>query len=193
MDRWLFLASDYAACIRDTRALALKHGLVWFSSIQIAPPLPGDRLLLAFKLPRQRLFVPLAKFVVEAREARGLETTRGKTPTLAELPEDLRGDFQDAARGSGHGTGYNTRGRTSNPVLCVATVDSFDEVWSGGSGESGGSGGSRSGGSSGPGPHWFPDELKFGLAEDAELDRPYVVRFSPDLLSAPLLPGRFHP
>ncbi len=173
---WIFLAGDYWACIKDTRTLALRHGLIWYSGRpNEAGPHPGDRLLLAFRRERTS-FVPLSMF--EAMSAAEVNAEWPGPPysgCVGVIPEDRRAEYLRARPGRG-GAGYKEWANRTFRALTVSPIDPFSEYWE----------------RSGAGPHDFPAELCFTLSTAPKRSK-YLAQFDPEMFAAPIPPGRFHP
>ena len=175
---YIYFAGDSLACVCDTRALALRHGLIWRSLYDNLYELhPGDRLLLVFWKTDEKRFVPLARF-----RARAVDISRGEQPTVTAaacygvIPQQLRQDFLSATPGVG-GDGYSSADNPDFTAICVEKMegDAVDLIWQGVA----------------AGPHDLPPaQYRYGWGHPT---RPALRHFDPAILVAPLLPSSMYP
>ena len=126
---YIYFASDSLACIRDTRGLALTHGLIWRPLNDSLYDLqPGDHLLLAFWMAAKRHFVPLARF-----KTRQLDAAQDEQPCQAgacycEIPAQILQAFLAAVPGQGGGHGYIAAENPGLTAICVEQLQLNDAV-----------------------------------------------------------------
>lgn len=167
-NRWLYLASDYCACVRDTRALTLRHHLLWYPGT--ADPGPGDSLLLGFRTGLT--FVPLGKFRLQDPSLSGLTRASSRYGRcVAEIPDDQWEEIRRAVEGRSRGAGYAEPRR----ALVVEPIADFAAEWA----------------LVPAGPHESPPSFRFGVSRDE--DSSYLEPFDPAVLSAPMLPQQYWP
>ncbi len=135
MGSHIYFAGESLACLADTKALALRHHLIWRPPARFPAALPGERLLFTFW--RGRLaeptsgFIPLLmcrlRFPIRVEQAADLQSYMGI------IPAAIRDDFLHAARGL-DGTGYRQADNSSFAAICVdieadlaAEQDDLDE------------------------------------------------------------------
>src|SRR5206468_2895598 len=131
---YIYFAGDSLTCVRDTRNLALAHGLIWRLLYPHLYQLqPRDRLLLVFWKTGEG-FVPLVRFRTRAFDsARGEQPVAGWGDCYCALPAALQPDFLSAAPGVG-GTGYTAAGNPEFTAICVEKLeeeDAVDLLWRG--------------------------------------------------------------
>jgi hypothetical protein len=176
---YIYFASNSLACVRDTRALTLAHGLIWRPLNRNLYRLqPGDRLLLAFWLRQLRRFVPLARLRTRALDANLGEQPCAGGPCYCIIPNPIRHPFLTAHQGENGGRGYTAIDNPQFTAVCVEKLkrnDPVDQIWQG----------------LGHGPHDLPPiQHRYGWAN---LPRPAMRHFDVQQLAAPLLPQSMHP
>jgi hypothetical protein len=174
---YIYFAGDSLACVRDTRELALTHGLIWrklYDSIYELEP--GDHLLLVFWKAGEG-FVPLARF-----QTRTSDRTRGEHPVAGwgscycVIPTQLQQDFLGAHPGV-RGKGYTAADNPEVTAICVEKLEASDDVdaiWVGVAG----------------GPHDLPVAHRYGWSGQT---RPALQHFDSGRLVAPILPPQMRP
>jgi hypothetical protein len=180
---YIYFAGDSLACVRDTRALALQHHLIWRSfNSQLYELQPGDHLLLAFWKSDVRRFVPLARF-----KARAVAAAQGEQPfhqlgqCYCVIPQQIQQGFLNAAHGENGGHGYTAGGVDGNPdltAICIEArepMDAVDKIWQ----------------NVGQGPHDLPPvQYRYGWVNPP---RRALSHFGAQHLRAPILPLNMRP
>lgn len=131
MKNWAYVASDARACIRDTRALALSQGLIWYPSRPFKDTSPGDRLLFCYRTgPGVMTCLGVFELMdATARTKDALDTPIEKVPVFGEDVWDSVWDhFREATKGR-DGAGYAANARRR--VMCVKTLDPLEANWAG--------------------------------------------------------------
>jgi hypothetical protein len=175
---YIYFASDTLACARDTRALALAHGLIWRPRSQNLYQLQaGDHLLLVFWKRQVQRFVPLARF-----KARAAAADRGEQPCQAGdcycvIPQRIRQQFLNAAPGQNSGHGYTAVENARFTAICIERLrpsDAVDQIWQ----------------NVGHGPHDLPGvQYRYGWQY---IPRQALLPFSAQRLAPRILPANMH-
>jgi len=176
---YIYFAGDSLACVRDTLALALKHGLIWRSlhANLYRLPQPGDHLLLVFWKTDEQRFVPLARFQTRAFDGSREQAVAGWGICYCVIPAQVQQHFLNAVAGPG-GYGYTTADNPDFTAICVEKLeatDAVDLIWHGVA----------------AGPHELPPvQYRYGWANPTQ---PALQHFNARLLNAPILPPSMYP
>jgi hypothetical protein len=131
MNTWLYTASDARACVADTRAITLKHRLLWHGGEINTQLERGDLMLLAFRLPQGAL-AALATFALDDAAHRlnvQLERLPPRSRCYGEgVFDTIWDDFAGARPGRNRGLGFQA---TRRRVLALRVHDELDDLWRG--------------------------------------------------------------